>query len=596
MKLSFKISPNTTGFTAKIFYPDYSKLKFSLTNDKGKGKFEVNGSIKLSSSDTTFLSDTVGTTAYNIKAYLKGNLYFTCDYKSINTINQDFSFKQVDLDLTAETTYTGDEWKNYNKEYNINDIAPVNNDLRFVPGYIQLYRYASEFTSKRLETNSYVDSSLGVANYDIEFIDDLISSSVVPPDPFYEYDGTVHYVREQALGFYLNLVAYEPDEDGGWTYITDQTINGIDYPEYFRTFTGTNNYNFTPGTEAWTYIENANLLYSKPAIEYTGVTRLVTTVIEKLLDYMGVNVSMDRTGTSTDSFYSFKSMVGESLKYGSTTTTLMYSRLLIMNLTDFIPADDDGQKDVPAAITNVSLKTILDYFESLDFEGFIEDRSGTDYFVLQHKSDKTLSSGNPDLSNYYNKNRTYLADKWTKEPPEFHKIVNETTCKSIDFVGTDVVFNKVYGTDSEKAIVDNKIFTDLNDIANRRSDVYSDNDVSNIVIIAAQSDSTVIDYVREATGIMTTSKVNNSELSFSFLAKNIFGDYPDADFTTNGTNYTAATSQLKKRDKLELNIPADNMQDDYDVSNYVLFGSDETEIVKTEQNSYDTTLKLTLKK
>lgn len=596
MKLTFKISPQTTGFTEKIINPDYSKLKFKRENNGGKGKFTVNGNIVLTKNDYDFYINTVGGIAYDITAYYKGEVYFICDYKYITETPINKSFNRIELGLTAKTIYVDDGWQNYDVEYNINQITPVNNDLYFMPGFIGLKRYTSTFSSKRLENNSQVNSSLGVSDYDIEYIDDLYSSSVVPPDLFFEYEGTVHYVREQAIGYYINSVAYEPDEDGGWTYIADVTINGITYPEYFRT-NGVNTYTFTPLGEPYTLIENANLVYNKPSITYTGVTRKATDVIEWLFNEMGLtSINFDSSGTSTDSFYSFKSMQGESLTYGSTTTDLMYSRLLIMNLTDFIPADDDGQKDMPASITNISLKTILEYFESLDFEWFIEDRSGTYYFVLQHKSDKVLGTTNPDLTNYFNKNRTYLENQITVDPAEYHKIVNEMTCKSIDFVGTDAVFNKVYSTSASKIYTDNKIFTDLNDIANRRADVYSDEDVSNIVIIAAQSDTTVKDYVREAAGVLTTVGVNNSELSFSYLIKNIFGGFPDADYTANGANYTAANSRLKKIEKIEFNLPADNIINNYDFSNTINTFGDESEIESIEQEAYNNICKLTLKK
>jgi len=595
MVLKFKISPIVPlAFTAQFMVVDYSKLNFTYKNNNSKGEFSISGTITLLGDDYDFFKDTVGAIPYRIECYSNGELYFTAKWDHINDTNENKSFKNINLNLTAETTYSDENWKNYDTEYNITELTPETKDLYFIPGYISVERYDDTFTDTRLANNGEVNANLGVANWNIEFIDDLLGVWE-PIDMWWEYSGTVNYVRERALGYYVDSLAYTPDEDSGWVYIADVTIEGVDYPEYYRA-TAATTYTFTPGAEAWTYIENSGTVYNKPAIDYTAVCYRVTDVIEFLIGEMGLaTINFDNGGTSTDSFYSFKTITGESLTYGTVTTNLMYNDLLIMNLTDFMPADDDGQNDRPASITNISLKTIHDFFEGLGFEWFIENRAGTLYYILRYREQKSLGSTNPDLKDYFGRNREYLRNGWIKDLPEYYKIINETTCKGLDFVGTEAVLTKVLGTEAERVYVDSKVYVDLNDIAERRTDAYSETDDNNIVIIAAQEEA-IKYYVRESAGVRTAVDTNNSELSFSYLVKNIFCTLPDSYIQANGTNYTADAYRLETREKIEFEIPITNIQTDFDVEDYIEFFGDNTELDIISQPALKYTGKFKLKK
>jgi len=594
MKLVFEIVPDSSGFTKKIISPDYSKLKFSLDNEKGKSKFKVSGAITLSGPDYDFFIDTVGSYDYIINAYYKSDLYFSCSKKFTNTPKIDISFNKIDLGLTAETQYTGEAWKSFDTKYNINELTPETNDLYFLPGYLPITTDPVGVHFYDIEINPADLSPFERADWDIDY--GAVLSSYQTLGVWY-YHVVVIYKRVRAYGYYIGSTRYDPDGViyvlGKWSYLYNQTFSNTTLPVFHQIITPI--YTMSGSSEPYNGFDNTANFYDKPVIEYTGVTRKVSDVIEWLTSQMGLSLSFDSGGTSTDSFYSFKSMTGESLSYGSTSDKL-YSHLLIMNLTDFIPADDDGQNDVPAAQTNISLKTILDYFETLNFEWFIEDRSGTNYFILQHKSQKSLGSGNPDLLNYKGKNWLRLANKWKKEHPKYHKIKNEQTCKSIDFVGTEIIFNNIYGVETNLTYSDNKIYTDLDDISVRRADVYSDSDVENVVIIAAQKYGTTKDYVRQSTGLRTGIRKNNNELSFSYCGKYIYGSYPSDDYWANGGNHTASVWQLEKRNKIEINLPADNMQNDYDINNYIDTFGENSEIDKIEQNADNNILKLTLKK
>lgn len=594
MKLSFKISQSTPYFLEKFIYPDYSKLKFKYLNENSKGLFSVNGSMLLLGSDIRQFKTLfeISTSDVKIECYNKGSLYFETEKTNITPIKDNKSFKQLELKLVAKTNYVSDEWRNFDKEYNINSVSPETNDLFFNQGSVGVERYSYEF-SGRLSNNADVLLNAGKEGWDIEYLD--INSAVWEDlDGWWEYGGTAHYIRQRDIGFYINSVKYEPTIDSGWEYIDNVVINGVTYPEYYRV-TGTDDFGFYPSTEPWDSVNAINTIYDDLIINYTRVTRKLTDVIEFLIGEMGLtSVLFDNSGTTSDSFYSFKNMEGEDLTYGATTTNKMYSHLLLMNLTDFIPADDDGQNDIPASITNVSLKIILDKLLELGFDWFFYEDSGT-FFQLLHQENKSLGSINPNLRDYYGLNRTYLENLEEKDEAEYFKIVNETTCKGINFIGTDVDFPNIITTTTKKTVTDNNFYFDLNDIANRRSDAYSDEDVNNLVLIAAQQDGTVKDYVREATSILTVKAINNSELSFSFLSKNILCNFPDTKFETNGASAIANDYRLKKRNKIALNIPINNLQTDFNVSHYVSIFGENAEFESLEQTSFNNIGKLTLK-
>lgn len=581
MKLNFEIESYTASFTTTLIKPDYSGMKYFINNSNGRGKFEVSGIIYLYGEDYDFITTTADDD-WVINAYIGADFYFQTTYRISNIVFKDKDFKKIGIKVVAWTNYNNEYWKNFDKKYNINEVTPQSNDLYFLPGYIPINRYSATFTGERLSNDTEVNAALLVSGYDIEYIDNLtgIYDNV---GGFWEYSGTVHYVREQTIGYYIDGTKYEPDGDGGWVYIADKTINGVVYPEYYR-IDGTNGYNYTPGAEPWTYIDNAVLVFNRPAINYTGVTRSVEDVIEWLFNETGITINFDNTGTSTDSFYGLEEITGETLTYNSTSSDKPYSYLLIMNLTDFIPAADDGQKDMPAEKTMISLKTLLDWFESLGFIWYFEDRSGSDYFMIKHRTKISLGSSNPDLMQYYNRDRLYLENHNDNSEPKYSKIKNEQTCKSIDFVGTEVNFDNIYN-DTSISFVSNNIYTDLNDIAYRRSSVYDEEDVSNIVMIAAQYTSGQ-DYIREATTILTAAKTNNSELSFSYLVKNILCQLPDETMSANGVTYTVTSSRLEKREKIKLTVPCDNIQSDFDVYDYVDFFGENAEILKISQK-YD---------
>lgn len=603
MRLKFEISPISGGFTAQFVQADYRQLKLRFNNDAGKGKFSVSSVLTLRGDDYDFFIDEVIVAAngYTITCYGAGGEYWESDYKTVEITTQNVSLKLVSFSLIAETEYLDENWVNFDKEYNIAGLGFESNDLYFKSQQYPLEDYGSNPVSFTDEDLTACDlSALNISGWDIDTFNITSHTGTGP----YLYTGTVNYKRKYGLGFYIDTDKYDPDGElyslGTWSYLIgeDETLGGVVYPKYKMVITPDYSCSGTGEPFVGPYTNDADYTDGDVTIEYNSVSRKVTDVIEWLFTQMGLtSIVFDSSGTATDSFYSFKTMTGESLTYGATTTDKLYAHLLLINLTDFIPADDDGQKDIRARLTNVSLKTLLDYFESLNFEWFLEERTGVYYFILQHKSDKSLGGSNPDLTDYKGRNWIKYANIYDVEPYEYRKIVNESTAKGIDFKNLDIDFTNVYSTDTAKTITDNKIYVDLDDIANRKSDAYSEIENNNLVMIAAQQDGVVKDYVRAPTGLISQSLKNNVELGFMYLGRWIYGEYPDADFTIGGTSYTATSDRLKKREKVEIKgFPGDDIKTDFSVSDAVNFGGDSAELDSLEQDAVNNYYDIRLKK
>jgi hypothetical protein len=595
MKLEFHLTDDV-GFNYRP-KPDYSDLKFQIQNDKGKGKLSCSGNIVFYGSDYTDLTYVLGTGYdYRIDIYNKGTIFLTVDYKSVTVTSQNESLKKISIQIKPDTIYTLDAWTNYDKEYNINELAPEAALLSFEQGHFPIENDTGNlFNDVPLNIAGGL-TEIQQANWDIYGVVNLGTTYVSGGIRYYRQIA-VHYRRQVGYGYYIGTTKYDPEGNiyvlGDWIYLADITYDGRAIPKYKRDITPA--YDPTPNTEPYSDIYNTTAYYNDYSILYTGVTRTVISVIAFLFAKIGISVSIDTTGTSTDSYYSFKNLTGETLTYGGISTNKYMNRLLIANLTDFVPADDDGQKDVPASETMVSLKTILEFFERRGFEWWIEDRSGTDYFMLKHKFHKSLGSGNPNLANYKGRNWN-RENSYEIENPEFHKIVNDGENNSIDFKGTDLVMSEVYGTDASSSFNDNNVFIDLDDIAQRRHDVYDEFGNNNIVIIAAQSGMSY-DHVRQGTGLLSLIPKNNSELSYSFTCRALIADLPDTSVSVNGSSFTAEKWRLKKRSKVTVNIPTSvNILIDFDVQDYVSHYVDSCEIEQISQKANENIYNLTLMK
>jgi hypothetical protein len=581
-KLIFKIVPTAAGFTEQFVKPVYNDFQLRLKNNKSKGEFEVSNDITLLGSDYTFFINNVIGESFEIRCYNQDGEMFVSDEKGTEITNNNVSKKQVHLKLSAITEYFSDEFTNYDTRYNITEVVPVAYDLKIPVGQVE--RLVEADFGTITESTGAISAGWQKSGWTIEYIDNLVIIDLFPYPDTSNYTGDSHYIRQVAYGYYIDGVKYPPPYEGTWTYIEDEVIAGVTYPKYRVTY-DPDNFVLTPAVHPFTLVTNNISFYYDGTVDFSNVTRRVEDVIEFLFTQMGVTVSFDNTGTSTDSFYSFKTFTGDSLTFESVSSNKTFGYQLIANLTDMIPTDLGIQKNNIAVRSMISLETLMKRYESYGFEWYLENRSGTYYFRLIHVLHKSLLSGNPDLSNYNGFNYTYLGDVYEVEPPEYKKIENNTTCNGVEFKGTYAEFTETYGEDNTISFDDGNIFVDVDDIMNRRSEAYSEVQDFNFVLVAAQHGSTY-DHVRNPEGELTGLEKNNSELAFSYLMPNYISFLPGNVFEVNGTTITLSTSseRLKKRNKYKFTIPIYNIKTDFDPAKYIPIFGKQSELDSMTQN------------
>ena len=581
----------------RVITPDYSDLKFSLKNENSKAIFEINGNLILSGEDYKNFKNDLLIFTPTIKCYLNGNIFFISKFGKYNIIKENESFNTIYVKIFQQTEYVSNEWLNFDKEYNINLLPSENIPLRYEINLGQQVDRVQETLFSSIQLNNTTIASYEISDWDISEVI-IISSQLI--GGIWYYSGSFRYFRFEAEGYYLGIEKYDPDgilytAPGEWQFIYDRTMPEGVIPVFKKVKTAI--YEYTPDIEPYNIIENvafSTSYYTK--IDYNKVVRRVDLIIPFLFEKIGLtNIMFDTSGTVTDSFYSFKNLTGESLTKGLTTSDKIFKDLLIINLTDFIPAPDNTQKDVHANRTNLSLKRILDYLLQLGFEWYLQNREGVFYFMLQHISDKILNSNNPNLSNYFNNDYIYLSNNYEIDEPEYSLITNDTTCLSSDFIGTDIIFPDIIFINKSFPFTNTNIFVDIDDIIERKGEEYSEIANNNIVVIVALKDGTNKYYVRNALGKISGSHKNNSELSFPYVIQHLSYNLPASEISANNNTYTIEDFRLKKRKKITLTIPINNLIEDFEINSYIAFFGENCEIEQIQQNATDNVGKIILK-
>ncbi len=112
------------------------------------------------------------------------------------------------------------------------------------------------------------------------------------------------------------------------------------------------------------------------------------------------------------------------------------------------------------------------------------------------------------------------------------------------------------------------------------ADEFSETENDNIVIVStgAGNVSTGDNYIiRDASGVITGLRKNNSELSFSYLSENYFSELPDKNCEVNGNNIVINEKRLSKTQKISLEIPLKNISE-IDLSEKVKYLTDYAKI------------------
>jgi hypothetical protein len=223
----------------------------------------------------------------------------------------------------------------------------------------------------------------------------------------HDYSWAINYRAFQALGYYDDGDKYPPD-NREWTYDSDVTVSGVVYPKYLRKLdipndfsfeVGKIKYEYTAGSFIYSYLfvtspDKASLTITNTLTQYTTFERAFDfyTAVQKVVQNIDSTILFDSTGTTTDSFYFLKNYTGESLTFGSTTTTKCFEYLSLVQITDIILESDNMQKDQPATIGMLTFEKIINFFENIGIYYYLENRTGTYYFVTKHFTEFSSSS------------------------------------------------------------------------------------------------------------------------------------------------------------------------------------------------------------
>jgi len=510
--------------------------------------------------------------------------------------NKKLVLKLNNLDVYSPFDLNGDT------EYNINEVEPVKNVYY---SYSQEYEeFTTVFTDLDIPTfhngvyyefdQPFFFNQIEVSNYYIKKANPSFAflTLVTCSDPNYSNNPllrttlTVDYYRIISEGSYNGSTAVEPNIPGTWVYFEDRVKNGVTFPYFYKKLADENyhwsphNYGPCSGDPVLAFV---NYVYQNvedavsTQIDYSNVFRRLTDVIKFLVEKIDNTILFDSTGMIKDSFYSFKMFEGDNLRRWAISDGVLahyqlgpklFENLMVCNLTDFTPTNAGLQKDHPANLTNLSFNRLLNYWKENGFLWFLEKRPTGNYFRLIHYLH--IDSFNSSL--VFPRKYTFKTRNITPILPTYNRIINDKRVSGLDFISEPVVFKNVLET-AEISLTDNNVFTDINNIFISKDD-FSDTENNNIIIVSTGEGhiSTGSNYiVRDATGLVSGLRKNNSELSFSYLAEKYFSQLPDKNANINGNDIVINVKRLAKTQKISLTLPIINIEKTYPINFKVKF-------------------------
>ena len=574
---------------------DFSEMTFNVRNQNSKPVNEVAGTIKISGADYNYFFDYINDTA---------NYYFDhdrwqydlfrngveIDTQKIELVDNDIENSVATYKLTGEigSEYSTIYYNIDNKENIIANVTVATNEVSYTDfrSFVTYNNVAqgTQAISTQESLNGYIN---GLINADSErqpysiFFDNIGANS---------YNVFVDYEQLWAYGNYLGSERVPPP-GVDWIYDTDVLTGGITYPKYIKKFTFVNVSTYpthNPGGDMTASINNEDI----NDIIYDSASRSVEDVIEYLVTEADSSVQFDG-----DSFSSFDTFIGET--FGAyVNATKVFKYLQLIHISDFISNAEGAQNNVLATKGLMSLRVILEWFEQIGFVWYLEDIAGTKYFRLQHFSDKTLTSGNPDLTDYFDQDWTPQTNDFTYAAREFDIINNNSQSSRYEF--NVQTFNYFDGGNA-KVLGDPKIITDVDFVIDAKDAAFNSTDQDVWVLVALCPDDISDDWlVRAPTNPFTVSNLatNNTELSFLYSCYSyviypsrnasvlVGGGLKDADFTSRRNEITLEGIPIEKENTIFTQ---------FDIDLYIEYGIDEAEIAGIDQKAEETVCTLKIK-
>jgi len=372
--------------------------------------------------------------------------------------------------------------------------------------------------------------------------------------------GEFVYARQIAYGYYRNGESIPPNNTNIWGFEELVNYGGINRPLYsrlsFEINSGTNWTNsgrfYGSASGVLVSIKNINNVSDFALNEHFIFkrTRTVKNVYKFLLNKINPLITFD-----ANSFNYFDTFDGEEITFNGTTSNKPYAELSIGQITDFIPNSDGTQKEFSAKVGMLSYDDLNKMMISLGFNYKIVNN----IFSLIHFTEFSTTGLNQNLTSINGANYLSRGNQVEYSEPEFDVIKNETLSNSVDFFDGEVKFQKL-GINKNITFDSNTFFTDIDDVFRAKGDSYNI-EATNQFLLLALMDVGGAYYLRNAIGEVTREKANNSELSFSYLSKNVLSDYPSSIATINGVEQLVNANRVSKLKTVQVSFPLRNLSE-----------------------------------
>lgn len=268
----------------------------------------------------------------------------------------------------------------------------------------------------------------------------------------------------------------------GWKNLGPVTLNGEDYHKFGRVpYSGYITFQYSATTQDSGYSQRDISAFGT----YVTLTRnrFFKDVIKYLAERIDPTIEFEdnETPSTTDSFYWLKT-------YEPTSGEFPFKYLTCGQISDVILNDQQLEKSNGATKFILRFNDLMKFvYEKFRLNWYLEDRSGTYYFIFKHDSEISYSQGAAAEHDQTN----LLGHNWTinrggiqyDDEYKYGRLKRKTIAFNTDHVGADIIVNSLQNIFHDTEIQLNNGFTDIWDILENPSR-YPETDNSGFVLFS----------------------------------------------------------------------------------------------------------------
>lgn len=509
---------------------------------------------------------------YEYELYINGELYNTNKLRlTENDVDQKtFIFKAYDNSINRYTNIFTD-WET---EYNIiGNVTPVSKDIIYTDprtiGIVNTADLQSFASGDDIAVVNYLNTKIPSYNTQLPVIFNFVFVAGT------SYTISITNRRFESITNYIGGDKVIP-AGNDWVYNTDVSGN----PQFIKKpKTGIISYARFVGA---TNIGPCSVTSERDAgatINYQGVGYFLKDVIEYLIGQADSSIIFD-----SNSFLGLDNVVGENfINVTVNDPTKCFKNLILMTTSDFIPTLQGNQRNNIAEDGFINFKKINEMLNDFSLYWYLEESGGSYYFRLEHITTKALGTSNPSLQEY-----AYQSEKITIEEDKYNKMTNSSNSSTYEFKKSVFIFR-----DGSKSIDfgNDRIHCDLDYVRDVGDDVFFSSEANEWVLLACSEETAspnnyYVRYVNDAGGPRPAKLVNNLELSFDWLTRNLL-EVPGR-FDIDGNEYP--TNRRQKKYNVELEIKLANLQTQYAFYDSIDYRGNAAEIKRLQKSRITNTI------